>query len=90
MTAASAGREVQEGVELVDGQQLGDVRTVLGVGDRGDLRGLAVLGAELGGRRDLQLGQLGQRALGERRELAQRLDLDVEQVDADRVVDVAG
>ena len=42
-------REVQEGVELVDGQQLGDVRTVLGVGDRGDLGGLAVLGAQLGG-----------------------------------------
>ena len=60
--------------------------TVDGVGDRGDLRGLAVLGAQLGGGRDLQLGQLGQRALREGRELAQRLDLDVEEVDADRVV----
>ena len=57
-------REVQEGVELVDGQQLGDVRAVLGVGERGDLGGLAVLGGQLGGGRDLQLGQLCRASAG--------------------------
>ena len=41
-----------------------------------------MLGGELGGGRDLDLGGLAERALGERREPAQRLDLDVEEVDA--------
>ena len=45
--------EVEEGVEAVDGQQLGDVGAVLGVLERGDLRQLAVLGGQLGGGRDL-------------------------------------
>ena len=78
-------REVEERGEAVDGQQLGDVRPRLGVVpklDGGHLRQLAVLDGELGGRRDLDLGRLAERALGERREPAQRLDLDVEHVDA--------
>ena len=50
---------------------------------RGDLGQLAVLGRELGGGRDLDAVGLPQAALGEGREPAQRLDLDVEQVDAD-------
>ena len=49
----------------------------------GDLGQLAVLGRELGGGRDLDAVGLPQAALGEGREPAQRLDLDVEQVDAD-------
>ena len=45
-----------------------------------------MLGRELGGRRDLDRLELTQRALGEGREVAQRLDLDVEQVGPHRVV----
>ena len=45
-----------------------------------------MLGGELGGGRDLDRVGLAQRALGEGREPAQRLDLDVEQVDADRAL----
>ena len=45
-----------------------------------------MLGGELGRRRDLDRLDVAERALGERRELAQRLDLDVEQVDAHRAV----
>ena len=51
--------------------------------ERGDLGQLAVLGRELGGGRDLDGVGVAERALGERREPAQRLDLVVEQVDAD-------
>ena len=54
------GREVEEGVEPVDRQQLGDVRAVLGVLERGDLRQLAVLGGELGRGRDLDAVGLAQ------------------------------
>jgi hypothetical protein len=61
--------------------QLGDVRPVL-LGGR-DLGELAVLGRELGRRRDLHLFGLAEAALGERGEPAQRVDLDVEQIDAD-------
>ena len=53
---------------------------------RGDLGQLAVLGRELGGGRDLDAVGLPQAALGEGGEPAQRLDLDVEQVDADRAL----
>ena len=76
--------EVQERAEAVDGEQLGDVGAL--VLQRGDLGDLAVLGGELGRRGDLDLVGLPQRPLRERREPAQRLDLDVEQVDADRPV----
>ncbi len=48
---------------------------------RCDLGQLAVLDRELGRGRDLDLLDLAQRALRERREPAQRLDLDVEHVD---------
>ena len=78
------GEQVEQLAEAVDGQQLGDVRAVLGVLERGDLGQLAVLGGELGGGRDLDPLRLPERALGEGREPAQRLDLDVEELDADR------
>ena len=42
-----------------------------------------MLGGELGAGRDLDRVRVAQRALGEGREPAQRLDLDVEQLDAD-------
>ena len=51
-----------------------------------DLGQLAVLLCELGGRRDLDLVGVLERALSERREPAQRLDLDVEHVDAHRAL----
>ena len=51
---------------------------------RGDLGQLAVLGRELGRRGDLDHVGLAEAALRERGEPAQRVDLDVEQVDADR------
>ena len=80
------GRELEERVEAVDRQQLRHVGPVVFVLERGDLGQLAVLGRELGRRRDLDRVGLAERALGERREPAQRVDLDVEQVDAHRLV----
>ena len=80
------GREVEKGLEPVDRQQLGDVRAILGVLERRDLRQLAVLGRELGRGGDLDRLRLAEAALGEGREEADRLDLDVEEVDADRAV----
>ena len=50
---AASAAQVEEGLEAVDRQQLGDVGAVLGVLERGDLGQLAVLGRELGGGRDL-------------------------------------
>ena len=50
---------------------------------RRDLGQLAVLGRQLGGGRDLDLVGLAEAALGEGGEPAQRVDLDVEEVDAD-------
>ena len=76
------GDQVEQRAEVLDRQQLGDVRAVL-VASARDLGQLAVLGRELGGGRDLDAVGLPQAALGEGREPAQRLDLDVEQVDAD-------
>ena len=73
-------------MEVLYRQQLGDVGAVGLLLERGDLRQLAVLGGELGRRRDLDRVGLAERALGERREVAQRLDLDVEEVDADGAV----
>ena len=80
------GDEVEHRVEVVDRQQLGDVGPFGFVGQRGRLSQLAVLGGQLGGRRDLDLLDVAERALREGGEPAQRLDLDVEQVDAHRVV----
>ena len=80
-------REVEERVEAVDGQQLGDVRALLVLVAGGDLGELAVL--ERRARRPGAIStrvDVAERALRERRELAQRLDLDVEQVDAHRAV----
>ncbi len=45
-----------------------------------------MLGRELRGRRDLDLLDVAERALRERREPAQRFDLDVEHVDPHRAV----
>ena len=77
------GKQVEQLAEAVDGQQLGDVGAAVGVLERGDLGQLAVLGGELGGGGDLDPLPLAERALGEGREPAQRLDLDVEELDAD-------
>jgi hypothetical protein len=74
--------QVEEPVELLDRQELGDVRPLGLVLERRDLRELAVLGRQLSGGRDLDRLRLAQRALGERREPAQRLDLVAEEVDA--------
>ncbi len=76
--------QVEERAEPVDGQDLGDVGAFGRVLARSDLGQLAVLGAELGGGRDLDLFGLAQRALGEGREPAQRLDLVAEQLDPHR------
>ncbi len=68
------------------GKQLGDVRPVRLLLQRGDLRELAVLGRELGRRGDLDLIDIPERALRKRREPPQRLDLDVEHVDPHRAL----
>ena len=84
-----AGRrrcEVEHRTEAVDGQQLGHVRALVGVLERGDLGQLAVLGGELRRRSDLDRLGLAERALGEGREPAQRFDLDVEEVDPHRAL----
>ena len=75
--------QLEQRVEAVDGEQLGDVGPVGGLLHRGDLGQLSVLGRELGGGRDLDALGVAQRALGEGGEPAQRLDLVAEQVDAD-------
>jgi hypothetical protein len=64
---SSGSSSAMSGRSLVVGRHLGE---------------LAVLGRELGGGRDSTAVDVAERALGERGELAQRLDLDVEQVDA--------
>ena len=77
------GDQVEQLAEVVDRQQLGDVGALVGVLERGDLGQLTVLGRELGGGRDLDDVGVAERALREGREPAQRLDLVVEEVDAD-------
>ena len=82
-TNASLGDERQHLAEAVERQELGDVGPVLlGLGRR-DLRKLAVLGPELGRGRDLDALGLLERALRERREVGEPLDLDVEQLASD-------
>ena len=79
------GHQVQRSLETVNGDQLREVRPLLLVGGVGDqVRELAVLGAQL--RRGGQLDALGvaERALGEGREPAHRLDLVPEQLHPDR------
>ena len=80
------GQQVEQVAEVADRQQLGDVGALVRMLERGDLGELAVLGGELGGGRDLDAVGVAEAALGERREPAQRLDLVVEQVDADRAL----
>ncbi len=81
---AGVAEEIERAQEAVEREQLGDVRALALVGD--ELRRDAQLGLQLGRRRDLHLVEIGDRALRERRERPQRLDLDVEEVDAHRVV----
>jgi hypothetical protein len=76
-----AGDEVEQLAEAVHRQQLGDVGPLL-LGRR-DLGQLAMLRRQLGGGRDLDLVGVAEASLRERAEPAQRVDLDVEQVDAD-------
>ncbi len=78
--------EVQEGPEVLDGEQLGDVRPIGGVLQRRDLGQLPMLLGQLGGRCHLHLLGLAEGALGERREPPERLDLVPEQVHPDRPV----
>ena len=73
-------------MEVLDRQQLGDVRALGGILERSDLGQLAVLGRELGGGGDLDHLGVAERALREGGEPAQRLDLVAEQVDPDRAV----
>ena len=80
--AGVRGRELEERMEVLDRQQLGDVGPVGLLLERGDLRQLAVLLGELGRRGDLDELGVAQRTLRERREPPQRLDLVAEQVDA--------
>ena len=68
-------------MEVLDGEQLGDVGAVVLVLERRDLGELAVLLGELGRRLDLDQLGVAERALGESREPPQRLDLVAEQVD---------
>ena len=80
------GQQVEQLAEVADGEQLGDVRAFLRALERRDLGELPMLGRELGGGGDLHRLRVAERALGERGEPAQRLDLVVEQVDADRAL----
>jgi len=80
------GQQVEQLAEAVDGQQLGDVGTLVAVlGGHvggGDLGQLAMLWSQLRGGGDLDPLDLLERALGEGREEGQPLDLDVEQLAA--------
>ncbi|CAB4882041.1 unannotated protein [freshwater metagenome] len=78
--------QVEQRVEAVGGEQLGDVRPPVGPAERGDRRQLAMLRCELGRRGDLDALEIAERALCEGGEAAQRLDLDVEEVHPDRVI----
>ena len=87
------GNQVEERLEAINRKDLGDVRSLAGVLVERQLGELAMLGGELGGRRQLDDLRLAQGALGEGREPAQRLDLVAEELDADgallgRTVDV--
>ncbi len=78
--------QVQQRAEAVHRQQLRHVGALLLRLQRRDLRQLPVLGRQLRRGRDLDLLRVAQRALGEGREPAQRLDLHVEQIDAHRAL----
>ena len=78
--------QVQERPEVLDREQLGDVRAVLGAFERGDLGELPVFLCELCGGSDLDRVEILERALRERAEGPQRLDLVAEQVDPYRAI----
>ena len=73
--------QVERGAEGVDRQQLGDVRPFLGLLVGCDLGQLAVLERELGCGVELDSLGLAERALGEGRKPADRLDLVAEQLE---------
>ena len=73
-------------MELIDRQELGDVGALVLVLERGDLGQLAMLLGQLGGRRDLDLLGVPERALGERGEPPERFDLVAEQVNPDGAI----
>ena len=82
--------QVEQRAEALDGQQIGDVRSsaaaiaaVVPAGEFGEHDRIeAMLGGELGGRRDLHLVNVAEGALGEGGEPAQGFDLQIEHVDA--------
>ena len=78
--------EVEQLAEAVHGQDVGHVGAVVLVARRRDLGQLAVLGRQLGGRRDLHPLGLLERALREGGEPGEPLDLDVEQLAAHRAL----
>ena len=81
------GDQVERRLEVLQRQQVGEVRellALLGGLHRRQLGQLAVLGVELGGRRQLDPLGVAERALGEGREPAHRLDLVAEQLDPHR------
>ena len=77
------GEKVQERPEAIDGEHLRHVRAFACVLGCRELRQLPVLGLELRGGSDFHYVRIGQRALGERREPAKRLDLVAEELDPD-------
>ncbi len=79
-------QQVQQRPEALHRQELRDVRALRGVLEGRDLSEFAVLGRQLRRRRNLDLHHVPQRALGERGEPAQRLDLHVEHVHPHRAL----
>ena len=79
--ATSSGDQVERRAERVDRQEVDRARPILGVLERG-LGKHPVLGGELGGRRELELLGVAERALGEGREPADGLDLVAEELQA--------
>ena len=78
------GDQVQRRAEVLEGQDLGEagrLLPLLGRLHRRQLGELAVLDVELGGRRELDPLGVAERALGEGREPAHRLDLVAEELD---------
>ena len=78
------GEQRQQLTEAVDREQVGDVRPIALVLERGDLGQLPVLGGQLCRRRHLDLLDLLERALREGGEKGQAFDLDVEELAAHR------
>ena len=81
------GDEVERRAEVVERQDLGEARrlpSLLGRLHRRQLGELAVLDVELGRRRELDPLGVAERALGEGREPAHRLDLVAEELDPHR------